>query len=906
MVVWQDQPRFLGNCIVVWLAPNREHPRDNLHQSIRQLQQIDSSIQTFVDNDQCIDYVTDRESEKILMIVPRTVTEQFLHAIQYIPQLHAIFVLDDKQTIHDCSFQGNRKVKGVYNDMESLFQVIKHQVNQMDLNLTPISIVPTSSVNDLNDLDQSFMYSQLLKEILLSKNYNEMDKAEFIQFCRVQYDGNELIQNVISEFERDYDGSFAIRWYTRETFLYPMMNKALRTQDIEIIIKMGFFLRDLHVQITCLHANSTNRTLTSNIYRGQGMFNADFDRMSQNVGGLLSFNNFLSTTLDRELAYARADSAQDDPQLTGVFFEIKMDTSISRTPYASIGHVSYFLDSEQEILFSMHTIFRIGQLKQIGDRLWHIILTLTSDDDKQLKQLIEFIRKEIAMQPEWAHLAVLMLRMGEYKKAEEICRAIVASTSINDLDTFVWCLNNMGNIMVEQGDQTTALVYLRKALEIKEQYFSSDQPRLITAHNNIGLLYDSMGQYPTALSHYKKALKMEEQIASSDNLILAMIHNNIGHLHHTMGNYSKARFHLQKALDIRERSLPAIHPDLATIHNNLGDMYCAHGQYSEALVHYEKTLGIQQKSLPSHHRSIGATQNNMGYVYLLLGRYPTSLIHLKEALKIWEETLPWGHSDLAIVNNSIGQVYHLMSEYSMALSYFTRALVIQQKSLPAEHPERAVTYNNIGMVYRLMGDNATALFHLEKALGIQNKCLPADHFEIAKTHNNIAIVYLSEGDSKTALTHMEKVLEIQERSLPSNHPYQANAHTNIGVIYERLGDHSIALAHLLQALKIRQDSDSYNQSDHAYLFCNIGAICILMDQCSDALPYLIQALEIWQKYLPPNHNNLEECHMHLAAAYWSLKRYDQSMQHTLQAMRIASLTSRACRIQTNVTEEELD
>ncbi|CAF4434233.1 unnamed protein product, partial [Adineta steineri] len=47
-----------------------------------------------------------------------------------------------------------------------------------------------------------------------------------------------------------------------------MLNKALRTQDIEIIIKMGFFIRDLHQQIELLHSATKNQgSLT--VYRGQ-------------------------------------------------------------------------------------------------------------------------------------------------------------------------------------------------------------------------------------------------------------------------------------------------------------------------------------------------------------------------------------------------------------------------------------------------------------------------------------------------------------------------------------------------------------------------------------------------------------------------------------------------------------
>ena len=57
---------------------------------------------------------------------------------------------------------------------------------------------------------------------------------------------NPSTLNLIEEFRGNYDPSLAIRWYTRPCFLYSMLNQALRTVDLDIILKMAFFIRDLH------------------------------------------------------------------------------------------------------------------------------------------------------------------------------------------------------------------------------------------------------------------------------------------------------------------------------------------------------------------------------------------------------------------------------------------------------------------------------------------------------------------------------------------------------------------------------------------------------------------------------------------------------------------------------------
>ncbi|CAF1443198.1 unnamed protein product, partial [Rotaria sordida] len=89
---------------------------------------------------------------------------------------------------------------------------------------------------------------------------------------------------------------------------------------------------------------------------------------------------------------------------------MELDSSNSSTSYASIRDISKF-QSEEEILFSMHSVFRIGDIKQIKHQLWQVNLTLTIGHDPQLKCLTDFIRDEINVPNGWLRLALLMEKM---------------------------------------------------------------------------------------------------------------------------------------------------------------------------------------------------------------------------------------------------------------------------------------------------------------------------------------------------------------------------------------------------------------------------------------------------------------------------------------------------------------
>jgi hypothetical protein len=45
--------------------------------------------------------------------------------------------------------------------------------------------------NSLTELRQSYMCSQLIKEILLEIKYDESVEDEFVQFCRIQHENSQ-------------------------------------------------------------------------------------------------------------------------------------------------------------------------------------------------------------------------------------------------------------------------------------------------------------------------------------------------------------------------------------------------------------------------------------------------------------------------------------------------------------------------------------------------------------------------------------------------------------------------------------------------------------------------------------------------------------------------------------------
>ncbi|CAF4937394.1 unnamed protein product, partial [Rotaria sp. Silwood1] len=152
------------------------------------------------------------------------------------------------------------------------------------------------------------------------------------------------------------------------------------------------------------------------------LLSKDFEQLRNTEGGLLLFDNFLSTSIKREIEEGFIESALPKyKDNVGVLFIMTIDpnnVSTSTIPFAPIQKYSVFQE-EEEILFSMHTVFRVPDIQQStkNNRVWEVQLTLTSDSDPQLSTLTKYIKEKIDGQG-WYRMGKLMINVGHFDQAE--------------------------------------------------------------------------------------------------------------------------------------------------------------------------------------------------------------------------------------------------------------------------------------------------------------------------------------------------------------------------------------------------------------------------------------------------------------------------------------------------------
>ena len=243
-------------------------------------------------------------------------------------------------------------------------------------------------IRNLSKENKQFIAFQLLLDIILRLDQNIYAKQELIEFCQTKYQNNPAQLNQIDDFKRNYRSEDAAKWYTKESFLYRLLNESLRIEIIDHIVKMRYFIHDLHNQLAQLQPSfiqSLNGKLSLTLYRGQTMKINGLNEIRENYGGLISMNSFLSATQEEDVAVLFSGNGEMiDPNEVSIIYEMLINTNIRSTPFAKIESV---MENEEEILFSMGSVFRIGDVKMARNRVYYVKLTMTHTEDELWNKL---------------------------------------------------------------------------------------------------------------------------------------------------------------------------------------------------------------------------------------------------------------------------------------------------------------------------------------------------------------------------------------------------------------------------------------------------------------------------------------------------------------------------------------
>ena len=529
---------------------------------------------------------------------------------------------------------------------------LKNKIDEpLTINISQFNNLVEKSTNELNG---KFLHSQLLIDCLLRMKTDQTDRHEFVEFCRTIYENNPNELNLIRNFDETYSPTEAIWWYTRESFLYRLLNRALRIQNIDVLFLIRFFIRDMMNQLRQFQCSTSIR-----VYRGQLMSIDELNQLNHSLGEYISINSFFSTSLNRRkaLKFLNEDFYSND--LHKVLFEIDAHANIDHYKiFANISSMSFY-SSEEEILFMLGSIFRLMNIKQEKNGLWIIQMVLSDNQDENLKILFENIKNEysgINDQPTLLSFGNLLHQMGKYDLAEKYFHRLLNELPEDHVDVSR-CYHALGVIALIKDDDQSSLQWHEKSMNS----LKINDTRLADSYNCIGCIYQRRKDFNNALKFYNKALDIWRNAFGEEYYQIADCLNNMGCMYEIEKDYSKALECHRKALAIQEKCLPKDHPDLGGSYNNIGNIYFCLEEYDLALKNYRYAYEIKSKSLPSEHSSLALTLENLALVYEQKRLFQQAFVYYEKAAEIFRATFPATHIHVIEIEQHLQRISSILN-----------------------------------------------------------------------------------------------------------------------------------------------------------------------------------------------------------------------------------------------------
>jgi tetratricopeptide (TPR) repeat protein len=364
------------------------------------------------------------------------------------------------------------------------------------------------------------------------------------------------------------------------------------------------------------------------------VLNEELIKIKNHVGGFLTFNSFLSTSLDEAVGHMFAETILQNSELVPVLFCIVIPSGIRSFPFASVDNISAH-KSEEEYLFSCPTVFRIVEVREQADGIWNINLEMTNADDPQLNRLTEHFRENEVDITGMERLVKCLVQMDELDKFHYY-KNLIREKIIGGLEPIIL---QADNLLREQSrinnNKEISLEHAKTTLEFCLNHLPNDHYLLSDAYSNVARVLRNEENFDLALRHYEHSLdiKLKQSCPSYENIVTKYYF--IGDIFTEKGDFNKAHESYDKAFEVCSNHLPPTHPRLASVHGFVGRTYMKSKDYSAALHHFKESLQICQKSLIPNHRNLGASYLALAHAYSMLHNSDEAITHGRRAVEIY-------------------------------------------------------------------------------------------------------------------------------------------------------------------------------------------------------------------------------------------------------------------------------
>ena len=619
---------------------------------------------------------------------------------------------------------------------------------------------------------------------LVNLPYPQNYHHRLITSLKDYYKDQQSKLQVLEEFERTYRSSDAVRWYTRDSFFYRLLNHASRRFNIQLMFLFGFFVRDIYTQLKTEHENfrSTHEyNPITKVYRGQAMSQEEIQSLKNddNKKFTLTNNSLFSTSSNREVAKIFLNPfVKSTDEVQNVIFEIEINLNEECAPYADVSHLSYMY-SESEVLFMIGAQFILSNMfYDDDDKTWIVeLLFKNSRKEKGDKYFsdIPFKRKLLH--------CMHGIKTMDIRASFETDTQVIFEELINLYPDEKWIpAVQLGSYSVYRSfvgypKDSNAISDFEHALEIWHTYINDNE---LNAYHEIAEIHESLAgecyehdindrnkskeHYDLASKYYKLALTKALTNDEMKDILHCLVAVSVSRMEIADSTEEKMLIG-RNAIEFRQLQL-----------QHLIDYYSDDDDSRETARRFAELAGLQ----------------------VMIQEYNDALLNYKKAIKEYFKPKSFPYRDVISIYRRIAVIYfEYKDDYVSALEYQLLKHQVALKistPLPDDHKfdiDQKKTYVaeshlELAGIYIALKDHDLATEHLRRGIHINDerdsKCkldLSAIYYE------NFANIYIATNQSELGIEYFQKAMELY-KDLKQQHIEEPDGFRHIDCEIEQL------------------------------------------------------------------------------------------------------------------------
>ena len=627
----------------IWLDDSVES-RSDTRGTAKDIQKlVNGQLKTFVDSDECVHYmISDVTEQRIVLIISNKLGPNVVPLIYNLTQIETIYVYCGNRSIAEQWAKAELKVGNIFTKKDLLLAQIRDDVYKFTADdVIPISAFQLqekeNSLQKLSPGSAKFIWYQVTMSVLLLMARHFSPQKEMVDEAIAYYHKNKAQKEKIYEFAETYQEGNVLLWYTSDTFVYRLLNKALRSQNTDIIFKFRLFISHLHNQINQLYQQylATHQGGQLTVYRAQMMSMEEIEFLAKNVNGIIAMNTFLSTTqlLNVVEMYLNPNGpSRDNPHEQAVLFTIHIsDINQDTTPFAFISRYSCIPD-EAEVLFTINALFSVQSVTKNGN-IWHVCLQLSKQQNQQQKDFSQYMMNAIGPEPSPTVFGWFLFRMNDFDKAERYAHYIIQQP-IEETEKAA-AYNLLGLIYKDRKNYEKAVEFYKQAIDFYDNSERFGSSQIIAIHHNLSLAYLAADDIRLAEDHRRIADRLlNGAYVEKDPLLIGMSKSLEGKLAVACGEYPKALENLERALQEKKKTLPLTRQSIAALIHEMGVIHEKMNDDTKALRCFEEAADMNEKSLTIDYLELGECLADAARIRYKRREYEAALKQFEKALKI--------------------------------------------------------------------------------------------------------------------------------------------------------------------------------------------------------------------------------------------------------------------------------